>query len=144
MKPPTLGRCSSCACFIRLTETACPFCAAPVPKRASAARPPQLKTSPPATLRVRLRQNVVWAFGASTLAIAPACGGVITAGGEDASADAATNKENGGGDEPEAADARVAEAAAADARAADARQEVDANRCDVFLVVDYGAPGSCP
>ena len=142
MKPPTLGRCSSCACFIRLTEAACPFCGKAVSRWPRAARPPQLKPSLPTTLGMRLRQSAVWAFGASTLALAPACGGVTVAGGDDASTETAADKEAGTGDEPEAVDAadeQVADAASTDAGTDDAMRERDAHRCDVFIGVDYGA-----
>jgi hypothetical protein len=109
--------------------------------RSHAARPPE-RPALPTTLGMRLRQSAVWAFGASTLALAPACGGVSVAGGDDATA--AVDGEAGAGDEPEGVDALdeqgepVADAAA-DAKERDASGERDAHRCDVFIGVDYGA-----
>jgi hypothetical protein len=90
------------------------------------------------TLGMRLRQSAVWAFGASTLALAPAaCGGVETVS-LDASAEAGA--EAAAPDEASSPDAELADAGAADAEADDGLREKDAtSRCDVFIGVDYGA-----
>jgi hypothetical protein len=95
---------------------------------------------------MRLGQGAFWAFGAGTLALAPACGGVAVAT-EDAAADAGTT-ETASADGAPAEDARMADAEAVDGgsdggaadAARDAVHERDARRCDVFVGVDYGAP----
>jgi hypothetical protein len=151
MARPTLSRCRACACYIRLSETTCPFCKAAVAPAKSAdatglrpgpsafATPPRLAgprarpgSAPTTALGVRVLQSAVWAFGASTLAVATAsCGGIAT-GNEDASADA--------GNEAAVMVGGDATADAGDAEEEDAGSAPDArNTCDVFLGVDYGA-----
>jgi hypothetical protein len=66
MTRPHLRACSSCARHVRVSEEACPFCGSALADSFRAAPAPQAPGA-------RLTRAALFAFGAGTLALTPAC-----------------------------------------------------------------------
>jgi hypothetical protein len=66
MNKARLLACPSCARHVRVTESACPFCAASLPEAFAAAPAPRAPTK-------RLSRAALYAFGATSITVAAAC-----------------------------------------------------------------------
>ena len=80
MNKARLLACPSCLRHVRVTENACPFCAAAIPVSFRDLPLPR----PPAR---RLSRAALYAFGATTIGLATACSGSVTNIGGDAAPD---------------------------------------------------------